>query len=475
LGAGVVTLVVAGLGLAGSPGCGRAGGSSDGPPLERTAGSTSPADAAALVERPPNGAGRRAAGPLTHLESLRKRGRFEEFIDAALNAADERGDARLDLLKTEALLAHGNGAAAESAAERAASAAMEAGDAPLAVQSLKLWVLARFRQGKSLASDVVEELAARLPSDDSGAQLIRFWFAQLAERTPYAPGGADAAIPVEIPATRAAAGTIWADLNAIEARANGVSLPMVFIDTGAQPTIITRRAAENAGLVLGPSATQLVGFAGVAARPAVLETLDLGGLTLDDVPVLVADSPPLLSANGQMALGTELMHHVRFTLDYPARRVVAERADQPPTFDGGAPQWVIPLWTFPQACLARAEGAHGAAARVLVDTGNRTGTYVSAAWARRHLSQFERPTSTLIFKFRHQGLKLDTMDLGNVTLRDWPILDRMPGELEKLDLVDVLMGRDLLWPYRLTIDLRERVLRLRGGPQKAAPPVEATP
>jgi hypothetical protein len=473
--AGVGFLAVA---IAALAGCGRAGGTSEGVPASLPA-QHAPLEAAPGVERVAHRALAPAADlaePIPSIERLRKRGQFDEFINAALNAADDQPErADLELLKTEALLAGGNPAAAEACAERAATLAFDSGAQSLAVSALKLWILARFRQAKPLDSDTVAELAVQLPSDDSGAQMVRFWIEQLADRAPYALGGVEENMQAEIPLTRAAAGTIWADLNAIEARANGVPLPMVFIDTGAQATIMTRRAAEKAGVLTGPSAAQLVGFAGGEARPAVLETLDLGELVLHDVPLLVADTPALMTANGQMGLGTELMHHVRFTLDYPARRVLAERADRPSSVTDREPGWDIPLWTFSQTCLARADDLDGTAARVLVDTGNRSGSFVSAGWARRHLPQFQRPTSSLIFKFRHQGLRLDTMSLGTSTLRNWPIIDRLPSELERLDLVDVLVGRDVLWPYRLTIDLRQRVMRLRGGPQSPVPPVETIP
>jgi hypothetical protein len=47
--------------------------------------------------------------------------------------------------------------------------------------------------------------------------------------------------------------------------------------------------------------------------------------------------------------------------------------------------------------------------------------------------------------------------------------------LEQLDLVDVLVGRDLLWPYRLTIDLGQRVMRIEGGPELPVPPPDPMP
>ena len=124
--------------------------------------------------------------------------------------------------------------------------------------------------------------------------------------------------------------------------------------------------------------------------------------------------------------------------------------------------WEIPLWTFSQACLAQGRTATGIYGRVLVDTGNRAGTFVSPRWARRHVPRFDRPASKLVFKFKPRDLAVDFVDLGNQPLRDWRVMDKIPAVLEHLDLVDVLVGRDLLGRYQLTIDLPGRALQLRG-------------
>jgi hypothetical protein len=67
------------------------------------------------------------------------------------------------------------------------------------------------------------------------------------------------------------------------------------------------------------------------------------------------------------------------------------------------------------------------------------------------------------------------MELGEAVLADWPVGDRIPRNLEQLDLVDVLVGRDLLWPYRLSIDLDQRVMRIEGGPESPVPPPNPMP
>jgi hypothetical protein len=178
------------------------------------------------------------------------------------------------------------------------------------------------------------------------------------------------------------------------------------------------------------------------------------------VPVLVGNSPPLVALKGQMALGTELMHHVRFTIDYPARRVFAVSAAAPRATRAKPPTWEIPLWTFSQACLARGQLPDGAMARVLVDTGDRAGTFVSARWARRNLPEFQRPPATVVFKFKQRNLRLAELALGSGSLRDWPIVDTIPKVLERVDTVDLLLGHDLLGSYEVTIDLEQRVLQL---------------
>jgi hypothetical protein len=407
------------------------------------------------------------------LEALRRSAQFDEFVAATRQAADAQPDnAAVLCLLIEAQLAGGETEAAAQTALIAAQRALDTQRQPLAFRALRMWIVARMRLGLPLGDSAADRLVAQLPANHSGAAMVRYWIAAFHDQPPFALEASQSPGPYELASTQAADGTIWADLNAVEVTTNGVLQPMVFIDTGAQSTVMSVRAAESAGVTLGAGATELVGFAGVEARPAVLDSLDLGGLTLHNVPVLVGNAPALMSANGQMALGAELMHHVRFTLDYPSRKVTAEKAGAPPEPSGQDRE--VRLWTFSQGTLSKTATDHGPA-RAMIDTGNRFGTYLSARWARHHLPQFERPGSHLVFKIRHRGLTLTRMNLGDLTLVDWPVGDRIPRHLEQLDLVDVLVGRDLLWPYRLSIDLRNRVMRLADGPESPTPPPEATP
>jgi predicted aspartyl protease len=402
---------------------------------------------------------------VTRIVALSRRGQFESFARAAFDSAVSPGEnAALDSLRTEALLALGRNNEAEPAALCAVRAALD-DDPILAAAALRLWIAARYRQGKTIDSVPVADALARLDADDPAVQMIHFWSRALGGRSAYqlsAPGDVSTlALPAD-------AESQIADHNTIEAAINGIRLPRVFIDTGAQHTLMTRQAAREAGVALGSSEVHLVGFAKLRARPGLVDTLRIGNLTLHDVPVLVGDSTPLVAAKGHMALGTELMHHVRFTIDYPRSRVVAQPADSPVAPAVAQGVWEIPLWTFSNICLASGRLAGTSPARVLVDTGDRSGTFVSARWARRSMKQYHWPSSSLVFHFKPRGLALDEFQLGSETLRNWPVQETMPSELDRLDLVDVLVGRDVLEPYRLTIDLRRRVLRLQGPADAAA-------
>jgi hypothetical protein len=118
-------------------------------------------------------------------------------------------------------------------------------------------------------------------------------------------------------------------------------------------------------------------------------------------------------------------------------------------------------------------------ARVLVDSGDRAGTFVSYRWARRHIPKLQGPGPPLIFRLRKRDISLQSLDVGSLSLSDWPIEDTIPKELDRLNQVDVILGHDLLWPYRLTIDLPARLLELRAGgsprPHDRLPPGEQQP
>ena len=406
-----------------------------------------------------------APNPADRLGDLVRAGLFPEFVDEALRTAARRpGDPDLLYRAAEALLAAGRNLEAEHTSLRAAEATSEVPVASpgLAEQALKLWTLARLRGGKSLTDPTADRLLARLPDCDA-LTALRFWRAQLGEQSTYRLQSAPTPATLELARSTAWTGLASHDIEGIPAKLNDYEVPMAFIDTGGQHTLLSAAAARAAGVELGPESVQFVGFASFRVRPGVLKRLTIGSLVLENVPILAGDSAPLVAAKGQVALGVDVMHHLRFAIDYTASRVEVSPAGSQIVDYADRPAWDISVWTFPQSLLAQGRMPDGQIARVLVDTGNCSGTYVSPRWADANLLPASRIQGWLAERLRRPKYELVAMELGGQTLSSWPVLDTLPPALDKLDVVDVLAGHDLLWQYKVTIDLAHRRLRLEAG------------
>lgn len=324
--------------------------------------------------------------------------------------------------------------------------------------TIKLWTTARLRQGELPVYIGFDRTQRWLSQNDSGYDALRLWCEELDGQSVYQISGDS---PARVLLKQS---VIWSGVNSkptqgVEISINGVLMPIAFVDTGAQYTIISSTAAQQAGVVLSDEASKLIGFASSSGWPGVVKELKLGSLTVRNVPVFVSDNGLLARANASAALGIDLLCHLRVTIDYPREEVYFEPAASRLTSDDNA--WRIPLWTFSQTCLAEGSLPNGKQARVLIDTGNRLGTFASQRWAKAHLPDFYVPTSKLLPWFKHRGYQLIGLKLGGRKLPDWPVRGVLPPEFEQLDLVDLLLGYDLLKNYRATFDLRNRVLELR--------------
>ena len=103
-----------------------------------------------------------------------------------LNAADEApGNAGVELLKVEALLAVGRAKDGEAVAQGAVQLALDAQNYELASQALKRWTIARFRTSEPLEGPWFDTSAARFPQHDPTITMLRFWSDSLGQRTPY--------------------------------------------------------------------------------------------------------------------------------------------------------------------------------------------------------------------------------------------------------------------------------------------------
>jgi len=159
--------------------------------------------------------------------------------------------------------------------------------------AIRLWATARMRQGLPLETAQL----ARIALDDPALQTVLAWSDLLSGAAPFQIEGSADDI-VEAPLTEAETGSLAAELLAIDGTANGTPCRTIFVDTGAQHTVITRAAAKAAGVRIRPGDIELAGFATATAEAGLIETLQLGSLTIRNVPVLVGDSPALTAAEG---------------------------------------------------------------------------------------------------------------------------------------------------------------------------------
>ncbi len=242
---------------------------------------------------------------------------------------------------------------------------------------------------------------------------------------------------------------------------NGVATERVCIDTGSEHTVLTTAAAQAAGIKdAGEASSEITGFASTAARPAVVKSLTIGEITITNVPVLVADTPPLIAADAQAAIGIDVLYRLRVTVDYPASRVQLEPATSLVADDASSACLQIPLWTYSQVVLAQIEFNDGTPARTLIDTGNRSGTFMSRRWAEKHLQPNRSPVTSLLPWFKHARFELPQFTLGGQQFTGWKVSGYLPEALERLETIDLLIGHDLLAGHRVTIDLAGRKLTL---------------
>jgi predicted aspartyl protease len=405
------------------------------------------------------------------LEQLHRSGDFPTFVAEAQVAAKQfANEARVRLLLAEALLASGDVQQAEAAALAAQRLAGPAAD-DVSSSAIRTWAAARLRQGLPLETAHL----ARTALDDSALQAVLTWSDLLAGAAPFrveSPSGESVTPDI----SAAESGSLAAELLAVDGHVNGTPCNRLFIDTGAQHTVITKAAAAAAGVRVQEGNIELAGFANATAQAGLIDSLRFGSLAIRNVPVLVGDTPALVAAGGSMSLGTDLLHHLRVTLDYPRQRVTIEPAGRdstplsPPARASG--EWLIAVWTSSRLPLAQGLLSDGSPLRVLIDTGDRRGTYISYRWGRRAVPQLAGVHSGMVFRFKKKDLTLPPLELGGQLIVDWPVIDTLPKELDRLDVVDVMLGHDLLQRFRVTIDLARGEFRLAAeDPQTLAAPI----
>jgi predicted aspartyl protease len=110
----------------------------------------------------------------------------------------------------------------------------------------------------------------------------------------------------------------------VEARINGQGPFTLAVDTGAGATLISREAAERAGVTSRGDGVTMKGGGGADATPATRGSssiLTLGGVTYESVRPVIVDFLPRISeaAGAQLdgVVGADVLSRGRLTIDFP--------------------------------------------------------------------------------------------------------------------------------------------------------------
>jgi len=442
--------------------------------LGRRADALKTADAAAArFTRDPSLAERR-------LEYLLKNGRLAEYVQHGLELGKQpQRSASLRLHYLEALLASGRNSEAERETMVVMDAAVrERQPTDDFVRAYHAWIEARLRQGKSLTERAVDGYLADVSmapgADQRRVMSMAAWRDLLAGAPTYQRRSSKTAkADVQYHLTGLLFGLIPDRMNGITIQVNGVEVPLAIVDTGAAHTLIHDSIAEKAKIDSDDVRRGAHGSLNFTAKSGLVRELRIGDVVLHNIPVSIGDPPPLVMTKAKAALGVDLMHHLQFTIDYINKRVTAVPADAVDDKPESADRvWDIPLFPFSEHTLAEGTLDSGARARVLIDSGNFAQTLIWPTWGQANISGHPGPSKGLFeFAASNPMHKIRGLSLGGKRLPDWPGMDMPPVTLQGVDLIDLLMGHDLLSQYVVTIDMRNRRLRLRSPDGPVKPPV----
>jgi hypothetical protein len=404
-----------------------------------------------------------------YLERLQQSGRYADFCAKSLEAHRRFPEApSIGAHAAEAMLGLGRIADAERLAGEIAQNHFRDGRffGPGSA-AYHTWMDARIRTAQPLEDPRLP--CTRADFLNKELAVAKSWRRMLGGAKPYR-FARDQASDVPFQRSSVMLGVIPNRMHGIRIKINGVTAPLAIVDTGASHTLIGQAIATEAKVETGGDKRGAHGSLNFTAESGVVRELAIGSVVLKDVPVSVGNPPPLAMTQAKAALGLDLMHQLRFTLDYLNGKARVESSDLPPPKPTGE-VWDIPLYTFSDHTLAEGKLSSGASVRVLIDSGNFAQTLIWPTWGKENISNHKGPARDLFAFATGKNLyDLEGLALGGRTLPAWPGMDMPPVTLQGVDLIDLLMGHDLLSQYVVTVDLKNRRLRLESPGGKLQPP-----
>lgn len=158
--------------------------------------------------------------------------------------------------------------------------------------------------------------------------------------------------------------------------------PLAFlVDTGGEYVVVDTAVSRTAGLLPSATLTILDAIGTRETHTTTISNLNLGGLTVSDLPALIApmDHNMRLGVKVDGILGLALWNRVVLELDYPRERIILHT---PGRFT--APSGAVGLSLTPGDPFSLVQlSANGRAASILFDTGWEEALALNPAFARQ--------------------------------------------------------------------------------------------
>jgi hypothetical protein len=246
----------------------------------------------------------------------------------------------------------------------------------------------------------------------------------------------------------------------VPVRVDGGEPIMAVIDTGADLSTLDPDVARRLNVKVGDIRSRAFG-GGLAfeVKPGLVERMEVGGLSVERVPITVGAMPMFRLSKVRMLIGLDLLHHLGAEIDFPRRVARLWPADRPPADLDAKGAADVPLWRLPGGAVTIGwlpKTPEGAEPTVLTmpDTGNFGMSRVDEEFARRRglIAPVEPPAL-----FEKPPIPLGSLRVGGLTLPGFRPR-RQVGEM--LADVPLLLGADVFGSRRVIIDIRNPRLRL---------------
>ena len=223
--------------------------------------------------------------------------------------------------------------------------------------------------------------------------------------------------------------------------------------------------AEELGLAPSGSATSTgVGTASIATRFAVLDTVELGPVTFQNVPIMVSDIQTLRGLKEGL-IGTALLKRFNATIDVEAGIMDLFPLDRPDllarNIDKAAVAADVPLYIFEQT-VVEASVAGAPPALYILDSAAAT-NLVDAGFFEEHIKPKIDPARIVQTVIQGAGgvqnvHRVDglSISLGPLVFEGQQVNEFRMGGLNQISgrYTAGLLGNPCLWPYRVHMDFR---------------------